>query len=29
LGFGNGQELRGMFQRAGQAGLWFIAGSLD
>jgi hypothetical protein len=26
-GFGNDQELRGMFQRTRQAGLWFIAGS--
>jgi Pyridine nucleotide-disulphide oxidoreductase len=26
-GFGNDQELRGMFQRTQQAGLWFIAGS--
>jgi putative flavoprotein involved in K+ transport len=27
-GFGNGQELRNMFQRTKQRGLWFIAGSL-
>ena len=26
-GFGDGQELRGMFTRTGQPGLWFIAGS--
>jgi cation diffusion facilitator CzcD-associated flavoprotein CzcO len=26
-GFGEGQELRNMFQRTGQPGLWFIAGS--
>jgi hypothetical protein len=27
-GFGEGQELRNMFVRTGQPGLWFIAGSL-
>jgi cation diffusion facilitator CzcD-associated flavoprotein CzcO len=27
-GFGNGQELRNMYKRTGQDGLWFIAGSL-
>jgi hypothetical protein len=27
-GFGDGQELRNMFQRTKQPGLWFIAGSL-
>jgi len=27
-GFGDGQELRNMYARTGQAGLWFIAGSL-
>lgn len=27
-GFGEGQELRNMFTRTGQPGLWFIAGSL-
>jgi putative flavoprotein involved in K+ transport len=27
-GFGEGQELRNMFQRTAQPGLWFIAGSL-
>jgi cation diffusion facilitator CzcD-associated flavoprotein CzcO len=27
-GFGKGQELRNMFTRTGQSGLWFIAGSL-
>jgi hypothetical protein len=27
-GFGDGQELRNMFIRTGQPGLWFIAGSL-
>ena len=27
-GFGNGQELRNMYARTGQDGLWFIAGSL-
>ena len=27
-GFGDGQELRNMFQRTPQAGLWFIAGGL-
>ena len=27
-GFGSGQELRNMYTRTGQAGLWFIAGSL-
>jgi putative flavoprotein involved in K+ transport len=27
-GFGDGQELRNMFQRTPQPGLWFIAGSL-
>ena len=27
-GFGNGQELRNMYTRTGQPGLWFIAGSL-
>jgi hypothetical protein len=27
-GFGEGQELRNMFARTGQSGLWFIAGSL-
>jgi len=27
-GFGEGQELRNMFARTGQPGLWFIAGSL-
>jgi hypothetical protein len=27
-GFGRGQELRNMFVRTGQRGLWFIAGSL-
>jgi cation diffusion facilitator CzcD-associated flavoprotein CzcO len=27
-GFGGGQELRNMYTRTGQAGLWFIAGSL-
>jgi hypothetical protein len=27
-GFGDGQELRAMFARTGQPGLWFIAGSL-
>jgi len=27
-GFGTGQELRNMFMRTGQPGLWFIAGSL-
>jgi hypothetical protein len=27
-GFGNGQELRNMFVRTAQPGLWFIAGSL-
>ncbi|SDT07577.1 flavin-containing monooxygenase [Bradyrhizobium canariense] len=27
-GFGDGQELRNMYTRTGQAGLWFIAGSL-
>jgi putative flavoprotein involved in K+ transport len=27
-GFGDGQELRNMFVRTGQPGLWFIAGSL-
>ena len=27
-GFGDGQELRNMFMRTGQPGLWFIAGSL-
>jgi putative flavoprotein involved in K+ transport len=26
-GFGDGQELRNMFQRTGQPGLWFLAGS--
>jgi putative flavoprotein involved in K+ transport len=26
-GFGEGQELRNMFQRTPQPGLWFIAGS--
>jgi putative flavoprotein involved in K+ transport len=26
-GFGDGQELRNMFQRTPQPGLWFIAGS--
>jgi putative flavoprotein involved in K+ transport len=26
-GFGGGQELRNMFQRTPQPGLWFIAGS--
>jgi hypothetical protein len=26
-GFGDGQELRNMFTRTGQPGLWFIAGS--
>ena len=26
-GFGDGQELRNMFVRSGQPGLWFIAGS--
>jgi len=26
-GFGGGQELRNMFTRTGQPGLWFIAGS--
>ena len=27
-GFGEGQELRNMYARTGQSGLWFIAGSL-
>ncbi len=27
-GFGDGQELRNMYTRTGQPGLWFIAGSL-
>ena len=27
-GFGEGQELRAMYRRTGQPGLWFIAGSL-
>jgi hypothetical protein len=27
-GFGDGQELRNMFMRTPQPGLWFIAGSL-
>ena len=27
-GFGRGQELRNMYARTGQSGLWFIAGSL-
>jgi putative flavoprotein involved in K+ transport len=27
-GFGDGMELRNMFVRTGQPGLWFIAGSL-
>ena len=27
-GFGDGQELRNMFTRTAQPGLWFIAGSL-
>jgi putative flavoprotein involved in K+ transport len=27
-GFGEGQELRNMFMRTAQPGLWFIAGSL-
>ena len=27
-GFGDGQELRNMFMRTAQPGLWFIAGSL-
>ena len=27
-GFGKGQELRNMYMRTGQPGLWFIAGSL-
>src|SRR5258708_2799394 len=27
-GFGDGQELRNMYARTGQPGLWFIAGSL-
>ena len=27
-GFGKGQELRNMYTRTGQSGLWFIAGSL-
>jgi len=27
-GFGEGQELRNMYTRTGQPGLWFIAGSL-
>ena len=27
-GFGDGQELRNMYMRTGQDGLWFIAGSL-
>ena len=27
-GFGDGQELRNMYTRTGQAGLWFIAGGL-
>ena len=27
-GFGDEQELRNMFMRTGQPGLWFIAGSL-
>jgi cation diffusion facilitator CzcD-associated flavoprotein CzcO len=27
-GFGDGQELRNMYTRTGQSGLWFIAGSL-
>jgi putative flavoprotein involved in K+ transport len=27
-GFGDGQELRNMYMRTGQPGLWFIAGSL-
>ncbi|HSO73332.1 MAG TPA: hypothetical protein VLU47_00720, partial [Blastocatellia bacterium] len=27
-GFGDGQELRNMFARTAQPGLWFIAGSL-
>jgi hypothetical protein len=27
-GFGEGQELRNMYARTGQPGLWFIAGSL-
>ena len=27
-GFGEGQELRNMYSRTGQPGLWFIAGSL-
>jgi len=27
-GFGDGQELRNMYCRTGQPGLWFIAGSL-
>jgi cation diffusion facilitator CzcD-associated flavoprotein CzcO len=27
-GFGDGQELRNMYKRTGQPGLWFIAGSL-
>jgi hypothetical protein len=26
-GFGDGDELRNMFTRTGQPGLWFIAGS--
>ena len=26
-GFGEAQELRNMFQRTGQPGLWFLAGS--
>jgi hypothetical protein len=26
-GFGDGDELRNMFARTGQPGLWFIAGS--
>ena len=27
-GFGDGQELRNMYTRTGQPGLWFIAGGL-
>jgi hypothetical protein len=27
-GYGDGQELRNMYVRTGQPGLWFIAGSL-
>jgi hypothetical protein len=27
-GFGDGMELRNLFVRTGQPGLWFIAGSL-